>query len=248
MIGLIIIGDEILSGRRKDKHLAAVISMLSIKNIPLAWVRYIPDNLEAIAENLRYAYTLSYPVFSCGGIGGTPDDMTREAAALAGGTTTAIHPIAHNILTDKLGADNLNPNRLKMIEFPIGSSLIENHINGIPGFKFNNVYFVPGFPEMAHSMLENIINLDLQNLAINDYVTRSVLVEGAKESDLVPIMEILVQKYPELKFSSLPSYGNQTYQFPHIDFSFSGSTKLADLAITELEDYIINNQYKIIIR
>jgi len=249
MVGLIIIGDEILNGRRTDKHLPAVIELLSKRHIPLSWVRYIPDNLHVIAENLRYAYSLDYPVFSCGGIGGTPDDMTRAAAAMAANVDVVIHPQAQEILTEKFGIEHLNANRLKMIEFPYGSTLIENPVNGIPGFKFRNVYFVPGFPEMAHPMLESLVQEgEFTRLAIPNYKVKSLLVDSVKESDLLPIMLSLVEKYPELKFSSLPSFGNQIYQFPHIDLSFSGNYKLVNQAIAELEEYLVEHNYKIIIR
>ncbi|MEY3528600.1 MAG: hypothetical protein RLZZ549_1086, partial [Pseudomonadota bacterium] len=154
--GLIVIGDEILSGRRQDKHLAKMIELLSERGLSLSWARYVADDPEQIIDTLkqRARYVADDPeqiidtlkqsfasgdvVFSTGGIGATPDDHTRAAAANALGLQLALHPKAKELITarivtsaegDPIKADLNRPenqHRFKMGEFPVGSEIIPN--------------------------------------------------------------------------------------------------------------------------
>ncbi len=149
--GLIIIGDEILSGKRTDKHLPKVIELLSARGLPLAYAEYVGDDPERITATLARAFAAARAsgnvVFSTGGIGATPDDHTRQCAAKALGVELALHPEAKRLIEERIrdtakeqGAafepdrhDNLH--RLNMGVFPVGAQIIPNPYNKIPGFS-----------------------------------------------------------------------------------------------------------------
>jgi molybdopterin-biosynthesis enzyme MoeA-like protein len=145
--GLIIIGDEILSGRREDQHMAKVIELLKARGHALAWVRYIGDERALITAALKESMASGDIVFSCGGIGATPDDHTRQCAAAASGLPLALHPEAKALIEERMRdvaaeqgipyepdrPDNVH--RLNMGVFPEGATLIPNPYNKIPGFS-----------------------------------------------------------------------------------------------------------------
>jgi molybdopterin-biosynthesis enzyme MoeA-like protein len=190
--GLIIVGDEILSGKRQDKHLSKVIELLSARGLALSWARYVGDDRPLITEALRHAFASGDVVFSCGGIGATPDDHTRQCAAAALGVPLVLHPEAKALIEQRMRdvaaeqglpfeadrPDNLH--RLNMGVFPAGATIIANPYNKIPGFSVGDVHFVPGFPVMAHPMIEAL--LDTRYAALHGgqrSVERSVIVFGA---------------------------------------------------------------------
>ena len=168
--GLIIIGDEILSGKRQDKHLPKVIDLLKARGLSLAWARYLGDDRSQITAALKDAFAGGDVVFSCGGIGATPDDHTRQCAAAALGRPLALHADAEALIRERMREvaaeqgiayqpdrpDNLH--RLNMGTFPQGAAIIENPFNKIPGFSVDDVHFVPGFPVMAHPMIESLLD------------------------------------------------------------------------------------------
>ncbi|HEX7382733.1 MAG TPA: competence/damage-inducible protein A, partial [Burkholderiaceae bacterium] len=165
--GLILVGDEILSGKRTDKHLPKVIELLGARGLALAWARLVGDERERITAVLRDAFAGADIVFCCGGIGATPDDHTRQAAAAALGVPLELHPQARELILQRareMAAQQGQPfdedhpdtlRRLEMGRFPQGASLIANPFNKIPGFSVGEVHFVPGFPVMAHPMIES---------------------------------------------------------------------------------------------
>ena len=168
--GLIIIGDEILSGKRQDKHLSKVIELLAARGLALAWARYVGDDRRLITQALHDAFASGDAVFSCGGIGATPDDHTRQCAAAALGVPLELHPQAKRLITERMqeqakekgvpfdaeAPDNIH--RLNMGVFPAGAQIIANPYNKIPGFTVGEVHFVPGFPVMAHPMIDEYAN------------------------------------------------------------------------------------------
>jgi molybdopterin-biosynthesis enzyme MoeA-like protein len=167
---LIIIGDEILSGKRRDAHMSRVIEMLDARGLALGSVQYVGDDRNRITASLRLAFASGDAVFSCGGIGATPDDHTRQCAAAALGLPLELHPLARELILERMRdiaaeqgkpfepdrADNVH--RLNMGVFPAGAELIANPYNKIPGFSVGDVHFVPGFPVMAHPMIENLLD------------------------------------------------------------------------------------------
>src|SRR6185436_2822712 len=132
-IGALIIGDEILSGKRQDKHLAKAIEILGARNLELAWAEYVGDDPARITATLRRTFASTDIVFSFGGIGATPDDHTRQCAAAATGRSLAIHPEGLKELEARFGTE-ITERRLRMIEFPEGSAIVPNPYNRIPGF------------------------------------------------------------------------------------------------------------------
>src|SRR5690349_14720894 len=165
-IGLVIVGDEILSGKRIDKHMPKVIELLAARGWHLAWADSVRDAPDRITATLRRAFDSGDIVFCCGGIGATPDDHTRQCAARALGVELELHPQAEALIRERMQdvareqgiayeadrPDNIH--RLNMGVFPRGAALIPNPYNKIPGFSVADVHFVPGFPVMAWPMIE----------------------------------------------------------------------------------------------
>lgn len=217
-IGLIIVGDEILSGKRADKHLPKLIELLSARGLSLGWARYVGDDRPRITAALREAFASGDLVFSCGGIGATPDDHTRQCAAAALGRELALHPEAKALIEERMRdvaaeqglpyepdrADNQH--RLNMGVFPVGARIIPNPYNKIAGFSVDHVHFVPGFPVMAWPMMEWVLDQGYPHLfGAGRSIERSVIVFGAMEASLTPLMEKIEAEFEGVKVFSLPS-------------------------------------------
>ena len=245
--GLIVIGDEILSGRRQDKHLSALIELLSERGLSLSWARYVADDPEQITATFKDSFASGDVVFSTGGIGATPDDHTRQCAALALCTKIELHPTAKELITgrirstaegDPVKADLSTPenqHRFKMGEFPIGSDIIPNPYNQIPGFSIREHYFVPGFPVMAAPMMAWCLDNYYQNLFHREnWAERSFIVPKGIESVLTPLMERIEASFPGVKVFSLPSVGDPSkggvYTDRHIELGIKGNASLLETA------------------
>lgn len=203
--GAIIIGDEILSGRRADKHLGKLIELLGARGLKLAWARYVGDDAQRLVSALRESFATGDVVFSFGGIGATPDDRTRQSAAAALGSELGLHPEAEAIIRAKFGAE-ISEHRLQMGVYPLGSEIVPNPYNQIPGFSIREHYFVPGFPVMAWPMVEWVLDTRYRHLQnVEDYVEASITVIDGIEGRLVDLMEAVTAAYPELALFSLPS-------------------------------------------
>ncbi|EDL47848.1 molybdopterin-binding protein [Erythrobacter sp. SD-21] len=153
--GLVVIGDEILSGRTHDKNIAQVASWLQVQGIRLSEVRVVPDVLGKIIEAvnaLREGYDY---LFTTGGIGPTHDDITVDAVSEALGVPVIVHPDARAIL-EKYYADKggLNEGRLRMARTPEGAELIPNRMSGAPGIRIGNVHLMAGVPHITAGMLD----------------------------------------------------------------------------------------------
>ena len=249
--GLIIVGDEILSGKRQDKHLAKVIELLSARGLSLAWARYVGDDRPLITDALRHAFASGDVVFSCGGIGATPDDHTRQCAAAALGVPLALHPEAKALIEQRMRdvaaeqgqtfeperPDNLH--RLNMGVFPVGATLIANPYNKIPGFSIGDVHFVPGFPVMAHPMIENLLDTRYAFLQGGPaQVERSLIVFGAMEASLTPLMEAIEAGHPGVRVFSLPSVDHPVHG-RHIELGVKGEQERVEAAFVALRDGLV---------
>jgi molybdopterin-biosynthesis enzyme MoeA-like protein len=214
--GLFVIGDEILSGKRSDRHLAQVIELLRARGLRLSWAQYLPDERGTLIDAFSRSLAGSDVVFSCGGIGSTPDDHTRQAAAAAFGRDLALHPEAAELIAARaaqLGQPDMttpeNRQRLTMGEFPQGARIIPNPFNGIPGFAIARHYFVPGFPAMAWPMLEAVLDSEYsEHFNAHPMAERALLVFGTPESALVPVMLGIERDFPGVRTFSLPSLGD----------------------------------------
>ena len=153
--GLVVIGDEILSGRTHDKNIAQVASWLQVQGIRLAEVRVVPDIIAKIIEAVNTLRAENDYLFTTGGIGPTHDDITVDAVAEALGTGVEIHPTARAIL-EKYYADKggITQARLRMARVPAGAELIPNRMSGAPGIKIGNVHLMAGVPHITAGMLD----------------------------------------------------------------------------------------------
>jgi molybdopterin-biosynthesis enzyme MoeA-like protein len=234
-IGLIVVGDEILSGKRADKHLGKVIELLAARGMALDWARYVGDDRGRITAALKDAFASGDVVFSTGGIGATPDDHTRQCAAAALGAELVLHPQARELILERMQdvareqgmpfepdrADNVH--RLNMGVFPAGCALIPNPYNKIPGFSCGHVHFVPGFPVMAWPMIEWVLDTLYPHLHVKERAPeRSVVVFGAMEASLTPLMEAIEAQFAGVKVFSLPSVDHPVHG-RHIELGVKGA-------------------------
>jgi molybdopterin-biosynthesis enzyme MoeA-like protein len=249
--GLIIVGDEILSGKRQDKHMAKVIELLGARGLALDWARYVGDDREHITEALTHAFASGAVVFSCGGIGATPDDHTRQCAAAALGRPLVLHPDAKALIQlrmQEVAAEQGlpyeperpdNQHRLNMGVFPEGAELIANPYNRIPGFSVGDVHFVPGFPVMAHPMIEALLDGRYAALHGSRRQTEyAVVVFGAMEASLTPLMESIEARFAGIKVFSLPSVDHPVHG-RHIELGVKGAGEDVAVAFQTLRSALI---------
>ena len=255
--GLIIIGDEILSGKRADKHFSKVVELLSARGLQLDWTEIIGDDPQRITATLQRTMAGNDIVFSCGGIGATPDDHTRQCAALALGVGLELHPEAKVLIQQRITqialaagdpVDLTTPDhmhRLKMGEFPKGAGIIPNSFNTIPGFFVAQHYFVPGFPVMAEPMISWVLDNHFAHLFHqHERGEKSLLVFEIAESLLTPFMEQLEAEFSLIKVFSLPSVGNHQIR-RHIELGVKGQPEQVARAYAKLEQELdrINAEY-----
>lgn len=202
--GVVIVGDELLSGKRRDGHLNFITDTLSRLGGQLAWVRMVADDIPLQAQTYRETLASGSAVFSFGGIGATPDDLTRQAAALAFERPLIEHPQGIELLKSRFKRD-LTQQRRQLVNFPQGARLIPNPVNQVPGFSLLNHYFVPGFPSMAWPMVEQVLQTDfaaaLQQPAD---IERLIHTRGVYEGTLIPLIEEVLATHSELKIACLP--------------------------------------------
>lgn len=226
--GLIIIGDEILSGKRQDKHMPKVIELLKARGLRLAFAEYHGDDRARLVATYRRTFAEAqsgqWCIFSCGGIGATPDDHTRQAAAEALSVPLQLHPGAEVHIRARAVEMKweLTPQRLAMGEFPAGSDIIPNPYNKIAGFAIGHHWFVPGFPVMAWPMIEWVLDTHYQALhGGGAQHEKSVIVFGAMEATLTPLMESIETAFAGIKVFSLPSVDHPTWG-RHIELGVKG--------------------------
>jgi len=250
--GLIVVGDEILSGKRADKHMAKVIELLSARGLALSSAEYVGDAPDRITASLQRAFASGGVVFSTGGIGATPDDHTRQCAARALGQELALHPEAEALIRERMRdvakeqgmpyeADRPdNVHRLNMGVFPVGAAIVPNPYNKIPGFSCagpagGRVFFVPGFPVMAWPMIEWVLDTHYAHLFnAAPQLEHSVIVYGGLEASLTPLMEQIERNHPEVKVFSLPSVDHPQHG-RHIELGVKGPADIVPPAWVALK-------------
>lgn len=255
--GLIAIGDEILSGRRKDLHIPKTIDLLGERGLHLSYVHMVGDDRAAITMLLRQALHSGDVVFCCGGIGATPDDQTRQAAAQAQGVPLVLHPVAKDLIIermrevaqqkgenfDPLRADNVQ--RLEMAVFPQGAQLVPNPYNKIAGFSLGHLHFMPGFPVMAWPMMEWLLDHYYARWHNHrNWSESSVVVLAAYEATLTPLMLRIEGAYPGVRVFSLPSVHHPEYG-PHIELGVKGEAGLATEAFEDLLTELQRQDYRL---
>jgi molybdopterin-biosynthesis enzyme MoeA-like protein len=237
LFGAFIIGDEILVGKREDKHLSSVVAALAKRGLRLAWAQYLGDDPERLTGALRRSFATSDVVFSFGGIGATPDDHTRQCAAAALGVGLKVHPDAEREIRGRFGGE-VTPQRLQMGEFPEGAVIIPNPVNRIPGFSIREHHFVPGFPQMAWPMVDWVLDTKYGKLFNRDrWAEASILVYEAGESQLIAAMQAVETGFKGIKVFSLPSMGNDGTRI-HVELGVRGDPAQVDPAMQRLRELV----------
>lgn len=232
-IGALIIGDEILVGKRQDKHFSVLVAALAKRGLRLSFCEYLADDPPRLTEALARTFASGDIVFSYGGIGATPDDHTRQCAADALGVSLALHPDAEREIRARFGAET-TAQRLKMGEFPAGSEIIPNPVNRVPGFSIRNHHFVPGFPQMAWPMVEWVLDERYRHLHnTHPLKEESIFVFEAGESMLSDLMYGIEAKWKKLKLFSLPTMGKDGSR-GHIELGVRGDPSEVAAAMAEI--------------
>ena len=203
-MGLIIIGDEVLSGKRQDKHLAQANALLHPRGLKLSWVKILGDEPGFLTQTLRESFAQPDIVFCFGGIGATPDDRTRQSAALALDLPIERHPLAVAEIEAQFG-EEAYPQRIHMAEYPMGADIIPNFYNRVPGFSIQHHYFMPGFPMMAKPMMEWVLDTYYADYQQVPTVEKAIRLINGQESEWVEFMQQFELDYPNLRLFSLPS-------------------------------------------
>lgn len=226
-IGALIIGDEILCGKRQDRHFSFLQEVLAARGLELSWTLIVGDDPQQLERAMRFSMASDDLVFSFGGIGATPDDRTRQTAALVKGVPLVPHPQAIREIEDKFG-EAAYPNRVLMGHLPEGSELIPNPVNRVAGFSVDHHHFMPGFPEMAWPMVEWLLDNKYRHLRdLRPRSERIISITKGRESDLLDTMNQIVDNYPDLLLSSLPHLGAE----PYILFSLRGEAEQVEEAM-----------------
>jgi molybdenum cofactor synthesis domain-containing protein len=201
---VLVIGDEILSGRTKDKNIGYIADFLTAIGIDLKEVRVVPDEESAIVSALnalRAAYTY---VFTTGGIGPTHDDITADCVAKALGVGIDVHPEAVAILKERLAkfGSELNEARLRMARIPHGASLVANRISGAPGFWIGNVIVMAGVPAIMQAMLDEVA----PKLKTGAKLLSATIRGDVKEGDVGSELGAIAKAYPDTLIGSYPFF------------------------------------------
>lgn len=239
--GILLVGDELLTGKRRDKHLAKVIELLDARGLELAWAHTVGDDPSRLTATLRWSLASSDIVFCFGGIGATPDDRTRQCAAAAAGVALEIHPQGRAELEAVFGARTY-PARIQMVEWPAGAELLPNPVNRVPGFSLGDHHFVPGFPSMAWPMVEWVLDQRYAHLRkaqrIHEFLLEAL---DTPESDLIDVMQAVMDAYPEVRVSCLPNAAGRRA----IEFGVRGPRAEAERAYALLGERLAQGEVAI---
>ncbi|MGE5468237.1 MAG: competence/damage-inducible protein A [Ignavibacteria bacterium] len=244
--GAVIIGDEIIRGKRRDGHFPKLVELLRARGLHLDWVEYIGDDRARLVETFRRTLQQGDVVFSFGGIGVTPDDHTRQAAAAAAGVSLALHPDAEREIRARMAETNqpVIPARLELGHFPVGSRIIPNPFNRIPGFSFGDHHFVPGFPQMAWPMVEWVLNTHYRDRFHEiDEIERAIRVWEGMEGQLIELMRSVEARHPGLTVFSLPCFGDEKIR-RHVELGARGSPDAVAAAMEIIESEVPKLGYK----
>jgi molybdopterin-biosynthesis enzyme MoeA-like protein len=200
---LLVIGDEILSGRTHDKNIAQVASWLQVQGIRLMEVRVVPDVEARIVEAVNALRTTHDYLFTTGGIGPTHDDITVDAVAAALGVPVIVHPEARAILADYYATrGGLSEARLRMARTPEGADLIPNRMSGAPGIRIGNVFMMAGVPHITAQMLDALTG----TLEGGAPLLTETVGGWIKESEVADILREVQKAHPNCQIGSYPFF------------------------------------------
>ena len=197
---ILIIGDEILSGRTRDTNSHFLAKALTVRGIRTERVVVLPDNKVLISQWLHQNHGFSDVVFVCGGIGGTPDDLTRLAVAEAMGVPLVRNTEAEKILLEYY-KDRVNEDRMSMADLPKGCQLIKNSVTQAPGFKIKNIYVFAGIPKILYAMFEAIEHELSGGIPLNESELNLTVGEG----EIASFMKVINREFPSLELGSYPT-------------------------------------------
>lgn len=233
---LIIVGDEVLSGRCKDAHLPNLIELLAARGHALHACQIVGDDREELTETIKRSRQSGRNVLITGGIGATPDDHTRQAAAAAFDKPLVAHLKAQEIIRSVIKG-GATETQLAMGVLPEGAELIPNVVNHIPGFYLGNHYFMPGFPVMAKPMMEWVLDERCADLRKSQKVEHTLRVHDLYESQMTALLELLERQFSQVKTFSLPAVNlNENW----VDIGVKAETQsMADEALVYLEQGLL---------
>jgi molybdenum cofactor synthesis domain-containing protein len=229
---LVVIGDEILSGRTQDRNIAQVATWLNDQGIRLAEVRVVPDESSRIGDAVNALRLQHDYLFTTGGIGPTHDDITVDAIALAFGVPVIVHPRARRILEDyyRDRPGGVNEARLRMARVPQGAELIPNPSSGAPGIRIENVFILAGVPNIAASMLEALSG----KLEGGRPIVSVTVGARAPESEVADLLRETEAAHPGVAIGSYPFFKDGGYGANFVIRSEDG--KLAEQTGSDLAD------------
>ncbi len=232
--GVLLIGDELLSGRTQDTNLGDIARFLTPLGVQVGEVRMLSDETDIIANAVReFSERFDY-VFTTGGIGPTHDDITADAIAMAFGLGISERPDALAELLKRYDEMDLNEARRRMARIPEGASLIKNPVSLAPGFQTKNVFTLAGVPQIMRSML-----LDIEHRIEGGAVTskRSINVSGIGEGDIGGFLGKIAGKYPDISIGSYPFFKGDGYGLNIVLRGLDES--ILDLAKSDVEAMLI---------
>ena len=202
---VLIIGDEILSGRTQDTNLRDIARYLGVHGVDVAEVRIVPDVIAEIVEAVNQLRARYDYVVTTGGIGPTHDDITADAIAAAFGVELYEHPDIIRVMQDKW---ELTAARRRMARIPVGGGLVQNPVQGPPGFTIGNVFVLAGVPAIMRGMLEDV-GPRLKGGAVT--LSRTVRVEGSGEGVIAAPLEAVAKAHPQMSLGSYPFFSPEGY-------------------------------------
>ncbi len=197
---ILVIGDEILSGRTKDKNIGYIAEYLTNIGVDVREVRVVPDvetEIVTALDALRHRYTY---VFTTGGIGPTHDDITADCVAKAFGVSIDVDPRAREMLLARIAEKDLNEARLRMARIPAGADLIVNKVSSAPGFRIGNVHVMAGVPAIMQAMLDEVAPTLKTGIRMLSETVRADLREG----DIGGPLGAIARAHPDTTIGSYP--------------------------------------------
>ena len=220
---VLLIGNELLSGRTKDANLSFVAEFLIPHGIQIREARVVQDVQAEIVEALNILRRKYDFVFCTGGIGPTHDDITAEAVAVAFGVEYGLHPEAHQILIDYYKTTDINAARLRMATMPLNAMLVPNPVTGAPGFQIDNVFVMAGVPKIMQGMMHTLA----ERLPQGAVMHKAEIKTDKKEGDIAQLLKDTETTFPEVQIGSYPHFAEGGFSLTIVLRSLS-ETHLAD--------------------
>ena len=223
---VLVIGDEILSGRTQDTNTRDIARYLGVIGVDLAETRTVPDVMDESVDALNALRARADYEITTGGIGPTHDDITADAVAQAFGVELYEHPDIIAMMASRWGGE-INAARRRMARIPVGGDMVKNPVQGPPGFTIGNVFTLAGVPQIMRGMLEDV---GPRMRGGRPTVSRTVRVEGSGEGVIAAPLEAVAKAHPDMSLGSYPFYGADGYG-SNLVLRSRDATQLGDVVI-----------------